>query len=338
MAVLPDHVKAWQMSGALGSTMCIPVSGTNGWLPVLVSTLLAYTLKPWACLGSSDGVTAGMDGINRITSTAALVAAAAGSGSPRTWIVLRHPSGASVCIHLQPTTGAFGADTQIGISNSSAFTGGSTTARPTAVDEIFTDWDLLGGITKERMCVWHTEDGLQTMVLTQGSSFGGDDVQLQLFMGQIHDPAGSLVTWPRPFWFGGALLGRGGVDPHYMCGSGGGLVVMCEVPGSPGTRFTTGPYPTTEGFQAGTCEPLTQFGTVGTDGKRETSIFRFYVNSNGLRGYYGSWPDLIAWGRTEAEAWTAGGNGNFPDAERKWVQIGRLMYPWPGPLHDWVFP
>lgn len=93
----------------------------------------------WTCIGSSDGVTAALDGTDRWTSTfdqTKIVAAA--NGSAHSWIVLQNlnvgPAGMQVCIDVNST------GTSVGISAARAnapFTGGSTTTRPLSTGEEF---------------------------------------------------------------------------------------------------------------------------------------------------------------------------------------------------------
>lgn len=87
----------------------------------------------WTCIGSSDSSTAGLDGSNRWTSTftaSKLVWAA--SGVAHSWIVLYNSTlGLYLCLDLVNATA-----TNLGIFfSSTAFTGGSTTTRPTATKE-----------------------------------------------------------------------------------------------------------------------------------------------------------------------------------------------------------
>lgn len=91
----------------------------------------------WTCAGSSDAVTAGMDGTDRWTSSfdaSKIVRATAGNA--HSWIVLQSPNGLGggpwyMCIDHSAAV-----DYQIAIFFSkTAFTGGSTTARPTSTTE-----------------------------------------------------------------------------------------------------------------------------------------------------------------------------------------------------------
>lgn len=89
----------------------------------------------WTVEGSSDGSTAGMDATDRWTNTfngALLIQATA--GSPHSWIVVKSPNAMGpiyMCIDLNSGTTSNAAF----IFSRSAFTGGSTTARPTASNE-----------------------------------------------------------------------------------------------------------------------------------------------------------------------------------------------------------
>jgi hypothetical protein len=325
-AVLPPLKKSWQMSGAMGSTLCVPVLSTSGsWLPVFLSAIQAYPLFPYQVLGSSNAVAAGLDGVNRIVTAADVVGVAIGSAAPRSWVVIKNPAtGVSWCIHARPLAAA-GADSEWGFSNSSSFSGGSLTARPTAPDEHFIDLASLfnTGTAPGIMCAWHTADGKQTMAALVGRRLGADSLAFQFCMGDIEGVPGNI--WPKPTWLGHSANQFLGVDPHYLCGNGAGFSVLAEKPPSFGSAsfslwFAAEAY----GF------PVTYGPYVDAAGYREIQPMNFYANSGGLRGYCGYWPDMLPFGRSEAESWTVGGCGNFPDASKNRVLIGAVAYPWDG--------
>lgn len=102
----------------------------------ITSPYVGYTGTPpvsshWTVEGSSDGVTAGMDGVDRWGSTfdtSKLVVA----GSERSWIVLKSPATFTdgpiyVCLHIAPVF--TGLAQQIAVT---PFTGGSINAPPTS--------------------------------------------------------------------------------------------------------------------------------------------------------------------------------------------------------------
>ena len=85
--------------------------------------------------GSSDATNAGMDAIDRWTVANDLTWAA--PGVAHSWIVLDTPLGGQLCFDCTPLdSGVEGPRLTVAYSESGAFAGGSTSNRPTAVDEI----------------------------------------------------------------------------------------------------------------------------------------------------------------------------------------------------------
>lgn len=86
----------------------------------------------FVCAGSGNAVTAAMDGVNRLTTPGDIIMAA--TTSPHSWIVWTDPvSGVQMCFDFNTTTVA--SAIRVCISPAGLYTGGSTTARPTAADE-----------------------------------------------------------------------------------------------------------------------------------------------------------------------------------------------------------
>ena len=115
----------WAFKEALLGTLAGGTNGINGAQPVSAN---------WNCAGSSDSVAAGMDAVDRWGSPfdASKIVRSAG---PHSWIVLQGPTMATgpyyICIDYNT-----GADAQINVfASKNPFTGGSITARPTAVAE-----------------------------------------------------------------------------------------------------------------------------------------------------------------------------------------------------------
>jgi len=127
--------KTWEV------TQCI-VYNTDGDAAFECSKLL-YLIKqvfiggtvPWVVKGSSSSTEAGMDNVDRWTDRSKLVWASSGAHS---WIVFEIPNldpGANnvqVCFDLLNSNRAY---FNAYLSPAAGFTGGSTTARPTATDE-----------------------------------------------------------------------------------------------------------------------------------------------------------------------------------------------------------
>lgn len=147
MPAVPAPIRTWS------SRMNVPFTVANTATNALQTQFAAWSLKQhlidahtsdgtlygsrapnsvWTVVGSSDGATAGMDGVDRWTTTftaSKLVRAA--TGSAHSWIVLQNStSGIQVCIDLNGTNSGQCAITYT--RSAFPFTGGSITTRPTA--------------------------------------------------------------------------------------------------------------------------------------------------------------------------------------------------------------
>jgi hypothetical protein len=132
MSTYPTPEKTWTI------TEVVPTPSGNRQTDV--ATLIYETKEamltlgaPWTVAGSSDGVTAGMDAVDRITDPSKINF----TGGVGWWIVLEAPSGwGNGQLLLWTDAGGFSAtNTHTKISLSGSFTGGSTSAAPTATDE-----------------------------------------------------------------------------------------------------------------------------------------------------------------------------------------------------------
>lgn len=88
----------------------------------------------WTCEGSSDGVTAGLDAVNRwLTAFDATKLVQAANGVAHSWIVLKSPTAAGpiwLCIDLNSATTTIAGFT----FSRTAFTGGTNLTRPTTTE------------------------------------------------------------------------------------------------------------------------------------------------------------------------------------------------------------
>lgn len=338
MATFTPLIKTWQMAGSLGRTLCVPlpVIDDKSWAPAFISILTSYPLFPYQVLGSSNSVAAGMDFANRWAVAADIVVASSG-GQPRSWIVIKNPAtNYQYLIHaFNDGAGSIG---EVYVSCASGFTGGSTTTRPTAVDEQSAVKGVLfgasgSGLTQPRtLCVWHTTDGQQTMMVAHGLSAGGDSVSQQWFFGNIHN---APTQWTHPSFMGiGSTIDRQGIDAHYMCGQGGAFKTSSEKPASAGGGSFT-PFFMGEAVHDGIGPELVPvyYPFQSPDGFRYAQALALYVNTTGFRGIMGCWPDLAACGIAQSDAWVTppnGTNGNSPTSARTRTLIGTLLYPWDG--------
>lgn len=92
----------------------------------------------WTVVGSSDGATAGMDSVDRWTNTYDISKLVfANSSTARSWIVLQSPGalGMYLCLDFSGGSDAGGGNCMRAFASSTAFTGGSITALPTATKQ-----------------------------------------------------------------------------------------------------------------------------------------------------------------------------------------------------------
>lgn len=158
---LPTLVKTWQVS----KNNLVAMQGTNEAqsrrvMSVLKSTMLSFASNPPVLRGSSNGTTAGLDGVDRLTLDSHWNFQ--NSGSPHSWYVLRFPNIATnfeICIDTNSAANWF--NTWV-VSPSAGFTGGSTTARPTATDEVImlNTTDYYPNLTSQfQVHAWMSTDG-----------------------------------------------------------------------------------------------------------------------------------------------------------------------------------
>lgn len=138
IAALPTLVKTWQLScnnaqAALGSALI----DNRTVLLAVKNQMLAFGSNPFTVDYSCNSVTAGTlaDGVDRWAAIANLVWGAAGGA--HSWIVLKQAGISSTWRLLLSLEGssATGSVLTAAVSPIAGFTGGTTTARPTATDE-----------------------------------------------------------------------------------------------------------------------------------------------------------------------------------------------------------
>lgn len=157
---LPTLRKAWQQR-----VVPVPAESTAANQAAATFVALKNTWRqfnqPWLVVGSSDSVTAALDGVDRILTKANVVNNAAGVHS---WWVGKNAAGVYICVDFN-TSGKHLAT--VVMSPSAGFTGGTTSARPTATDEVVAisqaDW-LAGAaaVGDFSMVVIHAVDGRNT--------------------------------------------------------------------------------------------------------------------------------------------------------------------------------
>lgn len=173
---LPTLVKTWQNNCnnqqlALGAAL----TDARTMLLAIKNALIGFGTQPWTVRYSCSSTVAGSagDGVDRWAAIANLVWAAAGTA--HSWIVLQQTglaSGYQLLISLEAASATGNVVTYV-VSPSAGFTGGSTTARPTATDEIVVAAGVQWATSLDvsyRWSVMQSTDGQCTRVLVCGNA------------------------------------------------------------------------------------------------------------------------------------------------------------------------
>lgn len=130
---LPVLDKTWQFAHVSNTLSGIETTDINDFFLKVKDAAKAFGLHPLTVVGSSDSSTSNMSGTDLLSGQPAMVHDSA--GNPHTWIVLKLDqiaTSAEVCFDFDHSE----TDRIDIVVSTAGFTGGSTTARPTATDEI----------------------------------------------------------------------------------------------------------------------------------------------------------------------------------------------------------
>ena len=157
---------------------------------------------PWTVFGSSNGVTAALDNTNRLVANSDLVFAS--EGNAHSWIVLQQSGLGTpyqVLFNMLNTSGSDDANAarMEVVVCSGAFTGGSITARPTAVEEYLLPitsnfWDAISSPSTEtrNLHIQVSSTGAATRFFWQGNG------QTRIVFGMFEHPANLLPALAIP--------------------------------------------------------------------------------------------------------------------------------------------
>lgn len=308
---LPTLAKTWQFDvnqtiAAQGSALATG----KAIMFALKESLIGFAQNPWTVSGSSDSSTAGMDSVDRWVTAGNIV----NSSSNHSWIVLRQTGIASnyeVCIDF----GTSGNTITLAASASAGFTGGSTTARPTATDEailISNNIYMSGVDTTHQLHVMQATDGSCTRVIVWR---GGTN--LCTFF--LFDKAANTVTgWTNPC-ISIAQCTTSGIAMTYSS-----LTLGTSSFGRYSGNFTA--LWTSESVGGSIFPELTNIGTVANSIDNSWSFFPIGIASTtaGNRGRHGSMVDI--WWRPISVS----DGDTFPNSSsnRQFVAFGPLIFPW----------
>ncbi len=169
---LPTLQKTWQIDANLFVNAMGTTDHCSRVLHGIKESLIGFSTNPLTVAGSGTTAAAAMDAVDRWISPASLTW---GTGA-HSWIVLERVDGIQICFDLNNSSAT---SIDVVVSLSGAFTGGSTTARPTASDEFENvQWNkeatssttyYIGFYnTSQATCryhVWNSTDGLSQRVV-----------------------------------------------------------------------------------------------------------------------------------------------------------------------------
>jgi len=307
---LPSHVKTWQFENnvaiaAQGSAeACVDAM----WLYVK-DTLINFASSPWTVVSSSDGVTSGASDL--WIDAGDLVH----HGTTRSWIVLEQVGmgggNFQICIDFNSSTAHFGT---VVISANAGFTGGSTTARPTATDEyVLLSVAQMVNLSSDvgiRLSIMQSSDGQCTRILMAHTGA----VRLTVCLETPHETS---TGWNYPhavLWLPSTATTLSDLVATYNWKARINSTNAVAVSLVEGFSTYTGPADTT-------------WGNIANEVSGEWPMwpFAFASSTVGVRGRHGAFTDLRLCSSATSAADT------YPaDASRVWVNWGALIMPWDG--------
>lgn len=346
---LPAHSKTWQFS----VNNARPTSGTvltdsQGLLMALKNGLKGFAQNPWTVRYSCNSTTAGVagDGVDWWSVNNSLVWQTADTGTARSWIVLRNVDGCEVLLETRnASTAAGGRGIRVVFSANAGFSGGTTSTRPTATDEVVlvlgantaTNSGTYGaGLVSNTTTTYdyvlhmlHSSDGQVTVfVICSGglpSAFA--------YFGRVEYP---LTGWTHPYvgmWYAeNANPPSNGMTYESLFAGAYGETASPRA----GARFPAGSYPvflSSEACNNGSRSALTNTRPYGSSvstvnqvsNEWETSGVGVVCLTAGARGKYGRLHDIrwVPSGLTTGDVAPA-------DGSRQWAVFGSLILPWNG--------
>lgn len=336
---LPTLQKSWQFS----VNRTIAKVGTN-WTATtadllfqIKDALTGFGSSPWTVAYSCNGTTAGTagDGVDRWASNANVVVSAALT-TAHSWMVLKQAGvGAGniqILLNASPVSSgdlSRGLTLIAAISWNSGFSGGTTTSRPTASDEVVLVTSAgynpaIGGnsYNNPRQCFLHcmqSTDGENTRIIVMS-----EGTPIWLLCVETPTPRGLSISDPV-FVLQGAYIGSGpwpqvGWSAQTLCTVANAGVKM------PISGTTYSMWCTTEGDASGLMQNRVNVGANANDLTSEWPMFPigFACDTTGARGIIGSIKDM--WFGSSGVP-----NGDTYDASSlTFAQFGQVVVPWDG--------
>jgi len=335
MTDYPTVYKTWQYNvnqvfNSTGNT----TTDCQNLLLGIVNSFIGFSSNPWTVVGSSNSTVAALDGVNRWITNSNLVWNS--SSSAHSWIVLKQAgisSNFQLLISCGTSSGTSAYKLNVSISRSAGFTGGSTTADPTATDSISiisnSNW---GGPSSSsynlKLHVEMSSDGQCTRWQVLGGVTGSTNSpnSNNLIFALIDVPQNPVSGWNNPFVICWNATSSTGSDLTSA------LATSAELTGYGVSTMTL--YCTGEGVNASLIKEYNQIPNDISSGYYIGSIGLF-SNTTSNQGRHGQLFDM--WWGTSIFGWTTGSTGRGGNglmfqgsSSNAYAQIGQILIPWNG--------
>lgn len=315
---LPIPEKTWQFNVNQSPTSVASLAFA------IKQSLVGFASNPWTVIGSSNSTTSGMDAVDRWVSAGNVVTAT----GAHSWIVLQQSqlnAKYQVCIDMNGTQTYRGSviwSPVAGFGTANGGTNGSTTTRPTAVDEVvlLNNSDILSSDVASRLHAVQSTDGLVTRLLIARN---GTVENYLAFERPKNPPTGWVM--PSVAYAGVSVSGnftyaRWNEGLRYTGWNNSVLRSFTTTLTSEGYRGSA----TSNGIRA---LGNSQAGSSGNDLNGEWPLCPIAVFSEtiGCRGRHGLLYDMW-WGSAQA-----GQGDTYPgDGSNQFAQFGCFVFPWDG--------
>ena len=304
---LPTLAKTWQYNvNNLSPSQGSALASNKRVIRLIKDAMIGFASSPWTVVSSSNASVA-----NSSDNWASDTDITMDSGA-HSWIVLKQTGIASnfqICFDLNSASSYY--MTYV-VSQSAGFTGGSTTARPTATDEMVclssSQYSNNAADIGLRWSVMQSTDGECTRILICGAG------SLKSIM-ILDKPANPITGWTNPFYtFWQINATYSTYFTNYVgkirAGSTDGTINYLQ-----------------EGWNSRLASEDITWGNIANEISGEWGMYPlgFACDTTGIRGRHGSVYDLWA-----GSSSVAAGDTYPADGSNQFVHFGCLIFPWNG--------
>jgi len=328
---IPTPAKNWNTSKvnqAIAWAGFANATAQNMWMAIF-SSISTYPTNPAICKGSSNSLTAGMDGVNRLINNAAFVGSTAGTA--HSWIVFEFPQindGAGghrlqVCIDYSGASASDFTNNTMLYASANGYSGGTTSNRPTAADEQgFSGTQFCGvGTVGVKLHVLQSTDGKTWIIIVCSGGFPSALILIAApapTIDVVPTPGGWSYPWVIFFEasktsgnvFTATFLASGTANKHFGRHASTSLPLAFAWEGATAYTSSTGAG---NGPNSITGQPL----MLG---------FGVWALSGSTQGRLGYLPDMFIVG--DSVFAVAGATIGTDDNHRQWAVFGNLVVPW----------